>query len=590
MSILHLKHIEKHLGDQFRDLIDLQDCVGRSDSQRRSLFLSRALAAYAIRILSEATEQEASESVVDGFGDNGIDAVFIDRSSTTLHILQAKWQDQGKGTIDRGSIQKFLKGVKDLLQCRYDRFNNKVSARSEGIDQLLNTVGCRVVLSVVHCGAQEMASLIWQDVNDVLVELNDPTEIVRFEELNQRRIYEALTSALDGSPVALDVTLQDWGRLEEPFRAYYGLIGSEQIAAWWDNHRERLLAKNIRRFLPNTTINKAIISSLTDEPQNFWYLNNGITLLCERVDRKVLGATDRSVGYFYCQGASIVNGAQTVGAIGRTASAHKSQLVKAKVLARIISLEDCPKDFGRRVTIATNTQNRIHNRDFAALDPEQERLSRELRFEDVDYVYKTGVAFPDPTRGCTIEDATIALACASDDPRLAVMAKAQLGSLWEDIGKHPYLTLFNGALTGPQIWNAVRILYIVEHSLTVMLKKKNALCGPYLVHANRFILRQVFRLLGRSKKSWEDWDITHLVGAIATRLAVELESRDNIYPAWVFKNAKQCIELETAIPFEELMLKKWEGEQGRQFLEAARSRPTHKVQMSLFEEDDEVLM
>lgn len=589
MSLLHLKHIERQLSDQFRGLIDLSDCESQSAQQKRAVLLSRALAAYAVKILSSATEVEAANSLIDGFGDNGVDAILADRSSGVLYIVQSKWHENGKGTIERGELQKFLKGVQDLLQCKFERFNAKAQSLSEGIDQVLSDMRCRVILCIVHTGGQELASLARRDIADLTKDLNDTTEIVSFEELNQRRVYEALSTALDGSPVSLDVTLQDWGKVDEPYRAFYGKVSAGQVCEWWEKYRDRLLAKNIRRFLPNTSINKAIAGSVSDDAENFWYLNNGITLLCERIEKKALGMSDRAVGYFVCSGASIVNGAQTVGAIGRAGAEHREQVAKAFVLARIISLEGCPEDFGRRVTVATNTQNRIHNRDFASLDPQQERICKELRFEEIEYVYKSGVAVPAPDVGCTIEDATIALACASEDPRLAVMAKAQLGSLWEDIERPPYVTLFNPSVTGPDVWSAVGVLYIVEHAL-VKLKARKGLLRAYAFHANRFVLRQVFRIARRARRPLKEIDIGRLVEDLLIKIAEIAEARDDAYPAWIFKNARQCSEIEEKLPIDDVAIHPWKGDSHTQFAEAVKSHPNFKSQTSLFADENEVLM
>lgn len=589
MSVLHLKHIEKHLGDLFTNLLVIDEKEGSTASKRRGLFLSRALAAFAVKILAGASESDAAHSVIDGFGDNGIDAIYADRSANTLYIVQSKWHDSGKGSIERGELQKFLKGVQDLLQCKFDRFNTKAQGLSDGVDQLLSTMGSRVVLSIVHSGGQDLSPLARRDIEDLLRDLNDPTDIVSFEELSQRRVYEALSLALDGSPVSLDVTLQDWGKMDEPYRAFYGKVGAGQICEWWEKYRDRILAKNIRQFLPNTSINKAIIGSVVDESASFWYLNNGITLLCERVEKKALGLTDRAVGHFVCSGASIVNGAQTVGAIGRAGLEHRSKVNQAFVLARIISLEGCPEDFGRRVTVATNTQNRIHNRDFASLDPEQERICKELRFENIDYVYKSGVALPHPDTGCTIEEATIALACASDDLRLAVMAKSQLGSLWEDIERAPYRTLFNRSVTGPQVWNAVRVLYIVEHRLA-KLRGRKGVVRTCAYHANRFLLRQVFRVLVRANHPYERCDIGRITEDLVAKLVSVIELTEDIYPAWIFKNARQCSDLEEKIPLDEIEVHKWKGEPQIQFAEAVKSHPQFKHQTTLFVDESDVLM
>src|SRR5205807_2106308 len=104
--------------------------------------------------------------------------------------------------------------------------------------------------------------------------------------------------------------------------------------------------------------NASIVETLNSEPDRFWYFNNGITVLCEKVSKTSLGATSRKSGTFTFEGISIVNGAQTVGCIGRAAVDHPDQVADARVSIRFISLENCPPDFAEEVTRATNTQNR----------------------------------------------------------------------------------------------------------------------------------------------------------------------------------------------------------------------------------------
>jgi hypothetical protein len=105
------------------------------------------------------------------------------------------------------------------------------------------------------------------------------------------------------------------------------------------------------------------------------------------------------------------------------------------VQVRIISLEKCPPGFGSDVTRATNTQNEIKHRDFAALDETQLNIAREMTLDGRVYAFKSGDPDPKGEEGCTIEEAIIALACAASDVTMAVVAKREVGGLWKDIQK-----------------------------------------------------------------------------------------------------------------------------------------------------------
>src|SRR5712691_10418348 len=104
---------------------------------------------------------------------------------------------------------------------------------------------------------------------------------------------------------------------------------------------------------------------------------------------------------------------------------------------------NCPPNFADDLTRATNTQNRIERRDFAALDPNQKRLRTELLLEcQKEYAYQSGENAPQESIGCTLDEAAVALACAMQDVGLSVQAKREVGMLYEDIAKAPYVQLF----------------------------------------------------------------------------------------------------------------------------------------------------
>ena len=168
--------------------------------------------------------------------------------------------------------------------------------------------------------------------------------------------------------------------IREPFSAYYGLVSATEVADWWTRYYPKIFMPNIRSFLGETEINQSIVETLLSEPEKFWYFNNGITALCSKIRKKPLGGNTHETGVFECLDVSVVNGAQTVGAIATANAKLPDQVAKAAVLIRFISLESCPEDFAIRVTRTTNTQNRIDSRDFVSLDTEnQERIRTELQ-------------------------------------------------------------------------------------------------------------------------------------------------------------------------------------------------------------------
>ncbi|MCT7951653.1 AIPR family protein [Ancylothrix sp. C2] len=549
MSIIHISQIEAKLKSLFENLIDISDFSNKPPSDQESLFLTRALAAFAILAMTDITPEQAAACITDGYQDNGLDAIYFDELEKTLFLVQAKWHKDGKGSIDSGDSHKFIQGIKDILDVRFDRFNKKIKNRWSEIDKAMNNTETRFVMLLAHTGAAKLSPEIEIIFNDFMKEINDSSDVIELQVLQQKDLYSVIKDGL-GKPINLEVVLKEWGQIKEPFLAYYGRVASSDVAKWWNDYHPRLFDKNIRSFL-KTEINQGIIESLSSEPENFWYLNNGITALCKTIKKKPIGGSSNDSSTFVCEDVTIVNGAQTVGAIAAANAKSPENVERATVMIKFISLENCPEDFARRVTRTTNTQNRIENRDFVSLDPEQERLQNELKIDGIDYVYKAGYGLPDTNKGFNLTEATVALACYSK-LSYAVQAKSGIGALWEDVTKEPYKALFNPSLSSLKLWRLVQVHREIEKSLEL---EKNNLQGKEAklpVHGNRFLARQVFNQLtainfNDPKKSVEPLisevpEVTHRVVELTISAINELYP--DSYIANLFKNVTKCQEIE----------------------------------------------
>jgi hypothetical protein len=503
--------------------------------------------------LTDVTADTAAQSIVDGFDDNGIDAIYYDQSEKVFYVIQSKWIMSGNGTPERGEIQKFIKGFQDLIEAKFDRFNAKVQAKKSIVLSALDDSQTKFTLVVAYTGQQHLSSHAQRDLDDILKELNDPTEVVSLRTFSQKELHIAVSGQAEGDPINIEIALHDWGQTREPYLAYYGQVEASSIAEWWQGYGSRLCARNLRKFIGNTEINDAITNTLKSVPEKFWYLNNGVTILCNKLSKKLIGGAERSTGMFECEGINIVNGAQTAGCIATAFSTNPEQVKLGRVAVRLISLENCPEGFASEVTRATNTQNRIERRDFVSLDSEQHRLRTELWLDSKkEYVYKSGDPTPNPDKGCNIEEATVALACSNPDVALAVQGKREIGKLWENIEKAPYKLLFSPALSALRLWRSVEVLRIVE---AVLKEKQGSLSGRdrmVAVHGNRFILHIVFSQLpiDRFDDAGFDFDVIKKICREETEKCFErlIAKVNDVFPNSMlhslFKNLTKCRELE----------------------------------------------
>lgn len=87
------------------------------------------------------------------------------------------------------------------------------------------------------------------------------------------------------------------------------------LVDWYQKFNLNLFSPNIRSFLGQTEINQSIRTTIQEEPEKFWYYNNGITVLAHDINKKPLGGNSKESGIFECKGIKVVNGAQTVGSL-----------------------------------------------------------------------------------------------------------------------------------------------------------------------------------------------------------------------------------------------------------------------------------
>src|SRR5207245_984192 len=91
----------------------------------------------------------------------------------------------------------------------------------------------------------------------------------------------------------------------------------------------RLFARNVRGYLGESNeINEAMAKTVGKEPNNFWYYNNGVTIVCDDARRETQGGEDVLV----VDKPQVINGQQTTRTLEGTSSPQ------AHVLVRVIKI------------------------------------------------------------------------------------------------------------------------------------------------------------------------------------------------------------------------------------------------------------
>ncbi|MEU8856187.1 MULTISPECIES: AIPR family protein [Streptomyces] len=469
----YIRNLSRRLIERFEPFIDVTDEPGISEKKRKEKLLSRAVAALAVKRETGYADREAALSVIDGRDDWGIDAIAVELSASGqggrphITLVQAKWSENATAGFGQSEVDRLFRGLDYLMNLEFSRFNKRIEQHTEALEKALDSGSPKITLLLALVTDTELHPDTKALLDSEVKKRNWAEEMVEWRVIDLRGLYQEILGEHADRKIDLEAWVEGVGREEIPFTAYYGTLSAAEVAEWYETHDRHLFARNIRDSL-DTDVNDKIRATLLHEPQNFWYFSNGITLLCDRIRKKGKGAFSPGAGAgFVLEGASVVNGAQTVSAMYRAMQRNSAAAQHGRVMVKIISLENCPEGFGDQVTLNTNTQNPIEERDWKSRDPIQTGLRDDFALSlGRTYVVKRGESEPAPDSGCTMTDAAEALAATHRNPELAAKAKRDISLLWE---KANYQEIFgrtlNTAPSAQQVWRRVQLVRAVKAAL-----------------------------------------------------------------------------------------------------------------------------
>ena len=152
-----------------------------------------------------------------------------------------------------------------------------------------------------------------------------------------------------------------------------------------DSLNENILRDNVRKFKGVTNIiNSNIIKTAknSNECENFFYYNNGLTVLCNRIRRAPL--SNKQI--ITLEGMQVVNGGQTIRCLDELKKDRIENLENIYLLCRFYEIEDT--DFSLNVAEYTNSQTAVTNRDIKSIDERQRKLQELINSKGYFYQIK----------------------------------------------------------------------------------------------------------------------------------------------------------------------------------------------------------
>lgn len=355
---------------------------GQDEGRRRSkCFLVLGVAAYLNKDVSEVISY-----ITDGGNDGGFDAAYIEEAhdgQVDVTLFQSKYsRDFTKETnFPANAVEKAVNTVNTIFDPQNKVMLNEDSRRVvEEIQSLLLDGYIPYVTFVMLNNGDK-----WN--NDAQIYIDnafEDEEQVCFEHFGTQDILGYIKRR---EPINTSINMSGLS-IQENFnfkRVIIGKVKITEIAKLMGEHGDALLERNIRKYLGKNEINDSIANCLkSGQSSNFFFYNNGITMVCEKFSFNALQEKDWIVKV---NGLQIINGGQTCRTLYQTLSENDNiDTDDAYVLVRIYEVNEEDEDIVQEITYATNHQNPVDLRDLKSNDEIQVLLEKSAK--ELGYAYK----------------------------------------------------------------------------------------------------------------------------------------------------------------------------------------------------------
>ncbi len=409
-----------------------------------------------VKTMLNLSEEEAFDCMTEGGSDFGVDAIQISPivdGEFIVTLFQGKYKEnlEGKNAFPEDGVTKAIRAVGNLFDPdRELSLNKALSIRVEEIRSAIRD-GAIPQARVILCNNGRR----WTSQAQMLIDSSGFGNQATWDYVN----HDTLISILK-APKLIDESIRLTGKaIVEEFnfrRVLLGRIALSEIKAIFDRHGELLLQRNIRRYLglQGNRVNERIAETLksSDDKSNFYFYNNGITMVCSQFQHTGLQSENWQVNI---KGLQVINGGQTCKTIQKVL-AETGTDISSHVLVRIYELPKDDESVVRNITYATNSQNPVDLRDLRSNDIRQLQLG--LSIEELGFQYRRQRS-ESISRSTDISSATTAEAVLSvwrQKPQLAKFRSSEhFGKLYDEI--------FTSDLNGAQAISAVLLFRIAEN-------------------------------------------------------------------------------------------------------------------------------
>lgn len=339
--------------------------------ENRGSTLSKRFLRWFLENIFRIDPQDSDDAVIDSMQDKGIDGIYVDNSTETVYVFQAKTRETDKAELGDtdlkafvGSIEQFKtpEAIDALLGSKANQMLKNAITRNDLRAKIERGYSIEGIFAT-HIPANEDADDFMKSAPKN-VTLYDATRIAdEYIELgSQGGVKGAFTLTAMGDVIKYNIGSK--------VRARMFLAGALQLTHLDGIVDGSLFARNVRYSLGHKTkINKSLISNIREksEHKNFPLYHNGITIICESIGKDTDGEIE-------IKNYVVVNGAQSLTSL----HSQKSKLSKdLSIFVRVIEVKK-DRDLEDKITTNSNNQNAIKARDQRSNSKTQLRLKKEV--------------------------------------------------------------------------------------------------------------------------------------------------------------------------------------------------------------------
>jgi hypothetical protein len=284
---------------------------------------------------------------------------------------------------------------------------------------------------------------------------------------------------------------------------------------------------NVRKYLGNLgTVNKDIKETCSDKDTShlFWFLNNGVTIVCDKVDP----VTDPDNPHLKIENLQIVNGCQTSSSL---AISEQEGILQENTTVILKVFETSDLDLVDKVVLTTNNQNKITNRNLRANDRIQRDLEKAFSIHDYFYERKPR-QFQDVDSNKIIPNELAATAYLAIALKRPSDARSRKYKIWSDY----YDSIFKSIRVEMFIVN-----HLIKQRASKYINNSNLTNSPddikrYIAKNGQFHIARMTSFMYRKSDNWTDVEL------LKTQL-LEIESSADFLDRYTQQGFEAIIEI-----------------------------------------------